>query len=65
MNRIREIRESKGIKQKELALLANISAPYLHDLERSARGAKPETWDRIAKALDVKVEELQDEQKAG
>lgn len=65
MNRIREIRESKGIKQKELALLANISAPYLHDLERSARGAKPETWNRIAKALDVKVEELQDEQKAG
>ena len=65
MNRIREIRESKGIKQKELALLANISAPYLHDLERSARGAKPDTWERIAKALNVQVDDLQDAQKAG
>ena len=46
--------------QKELALAANISRPYLHDLENNRRGAKPETLQRIANALGVTVEELED-----
>ena len=44
--------------QKELAEKAGISCPYLHDLERDRRGAKPETISRIAEALGVTVEEL-------
>lgn len=61
MNRIKEIRQTKGIMQKDLAEAAQISAPYLHDLELNARGAKPETLERIAKALNVNVSDLMTE----
>ena len=58
MNRIKEVRELAGLQQKELAHMVGISAPYLHDLENNRRGAKPETIQRIADALGVKVEDL-------
>ena len=58
MNKIKEIREKKGISQLALAVAANISQPFLHDLEKNARGARPETWGRIALALGVNVDEL-------
>lgn len=50
--------------QTELAKLADISQPYLYDLENNRRGAKPETLLRIAGALGVTVDQLM-EQKAG
>jgi transcriptional regulator with XRE-family HTH domain len=58
VNRIKEIREKKNLMQKELAELAGISRPFLHDLENNRRGAKPETYQRIAEALGVTVAEL-------
>lgn len=58
MNRIKELRETKGINQKELSEKAGISRPFLCDLEKNRRGAKPETYQRIADALDVPVSEL-------
>lgn len=58
MNRIRKLRESKGINQKELSEMANISRPYLCDLEKNRRGAKPETLQRIASALGAEVSDL-------
>ena len=58
MNRIRAMREAAGLRQKDLAELANVSCPYLCDLENDRRGAKSETWQRIADALGVTVEEL-------
>ena len=58
VNRIREIRKSKGVTQSSLAVLAKVSQPYLHDLELNRRGAKPETIMRIADALGVTVDEL-------
>lgn len=59
MNRIKEVRELKGIQQKELAHQVGVTAPYLHDLENNRRGAKPETLQRIAEALGVEVADLQ------
>lgn len=59
MNRIKEVRMVKGISQKQLAAMVNISAPYLHDLENNRRGAKPETMNRIANALGVTVSDLE------
>lgn len=64
MNRIKELRESKQMMQKDLAETAMISRPYLHDLENNRRGAKPETYERIAAALGVDVSDLL-EQEAG
>lgn len=58
MNRIKALREEKGISQKELAREANVSAPYMFDLENNRRGAKPETYNRIATALGVDVNDL-------
>lgn len=57
-NRIKEIRIKKGITQKALAKAAGVSSPYLHDLEKEARGAKQETLENIAAALGVTVDEL-------
>lgn len=63
MYTIKELREKRGMMQKELAEIAKISRPYLHDLENNRRGARPETLKRIADALGVTVEELK--RKAG
>ena len=63
LNRIKEVRESLNVSQIELARRANISQPFMCDLENNRRGAKPETYQRIADALDVPVAELM--QKAG
>lgn len=64
INQIKSIRKEKGITQRELANKAEISAPYLFDLENNRRGAKPETLERIAAALGVTTAELIDK-KAG
>ena len=56
--RIKKLREKAGMTQKELALRAMISPPYLHDLENNHRGAKPDTLARIAIVLGVQVTEL-------
>ena len=60
MNRIKKIREQKRISQKNLAEAAQISQPYLHDLENKHRGAKPETLERIADVLGVSVNDMFD-----
>lgn len=62
MNYIKKIRQIKRINQKTLADAAQISQPYLHDLENNHRGAKPETLVRIADALGVTVNDLRDDQ---
>lgn len=62
MNRVKEIRIKKGVTQKELACAVGVSCPYMHDLENNARGAKPETWEKIAFQLGVQVNELYDEE---
>lgn len=58
MNRIKDIREVMGMQQKELAELARVSRPFLCDLEKNRRTAKPETLQRIADALGVTVSDL-------
>lgn len=63
MNRIKEIRESQHISQIALARMAGVSQPFIYDLEHNKRGARPETYQRIAEALNVSVTDLM--QKAG
>ncbi len=58
VNQIKAIRLTKRITQKALSEMAQVSQPYLFDLENNNRGAKPETMQRIADALGVTVDEL-------
>lgn len=58
MNNIKLIREQKGVTQKALAEAANVSSPFMYDLENGNRNAKPETWARIAAALGCTVNDL-------
>ena len=58
MNRIKEIREKKKISQVSLSHKAGVSQPFLCDLENGRRGAKPETLQRIAEALEVRLVDL-------
>ena len=58
MNRLKEMRLEKKVGQKQLAIAAQVSAPFLYDLERGNRNAKPDTWERIAAALGCTVDDL-------
>ena len=58
MNNIASIRQKIGMTQSALAQKAEISQPYLHDLEKDRRGARLETWARIADALGVTVADV-------
>ena len=60
MTALERIRREKHVTQKILAEAANVSQPFLHDLENGNRNAKPETWQRIANALGCTVEELRE-----
>lgn len=60
MFRIKELRQAKEMSQSELAHKANISKPFLCDLENNRRGAKPETLGRIADVLGVPVDDLKE-----
>ncbi|MBL5972362.1 MAG: cupin domain-containing protein [Candidatus Leucobacter sulfamidivorax] len=51
--RIREVRQAKRLKAVELAEAAEISAPFLSQLERGLVDPSLETLRRISRALDV------------
>lgn len=59
-NRVRLLRTEKGLTLKQVAEKVDCSIAFLSDLEKGNRGARPETWARIAEALGVKVEELRE-----
>jgi len=58
MNKIRQIRESKGISQKELARSANICQGLLCNLEKERLKPWPSVIKKIAKVLKVNPNEL-------
>lgn len=62
MYNIKKIRKAQKMTQTELARRAGVSQPHIYDLENGNRHASPEALERIAKALGVTVQELQDTQ---
>lgn len=64
MNNIKALRMERNMMQKTLAQAAQVSSPFLHDLENGHRNAKPETMERIAAALGCTVEELLEDRAA-
>jgi transcriptional regulator with XRE-family HTH domain len=52
---IKSFRSQRSLSQSELAEKADISIPFLSNIERAIKWPHPETLVRIAKALDVEV----------
>lgn len=57
--KIKQLREKKGLSQEKLARLADVSNNTIVNIE-SGKQTNPtiETVSKIAKALDVSIEEL-------
>ncbi len=56
--RLREMRERAGLSLREVAKAANISAPFLSDVELGRRFPKNETLLLIAQKIRVSADEL-------
>ncbi|MFM9839395.1 MAG: helix-turn-helix domain-containing protein [Cyclobacteriaceae bacterium] len=57
-NRIKELREQKGLLQKHVATKLDIDTPMLSKIERGERNAKKEHVPVLAKMFEVPVDEL-------
>ena len=57
---LRELRQSRGLSQRELGALAKVSPGTVYRLENALRGAYPGTVRKLATALGVAPEELVD-----
>jgi transcriptional regulator with XRE-family HTH domain len=55
---IKSFRNHRQWSQADLAYEADISIPFLSDIERGNKWPYPDTLSKLAKALDVEVHEL-------
>ena len=62
---IKSLRSQRSLSQIELAEKADISIPFLSNIERSNKWPHPDTLVKIAKALDVEVYSLFQDKKPG
>ena len=56
--RVRELRQAKGLSQEELAFRAKVHRTYLGGIERGERNPALKNITAIAEALDVTLSEL-------
>jgi transcriptional regulator with XRE-family HTH domain len=56
--RVRELRQAKGLSQEELAFKAGVHRTYLGGIERGERNPALKNIAAIAKALNVSLSEL-------
>ena len=56
--RVKIIRIAKGISQEGLALRCKLHRTYISDIERGLRNVSIKNIEKIAKALEVSIEEL-------
>lgn len=56
--RIREIREQKGISQKDLSFAADLDRSYIASVESGQRNISIVNLEKIANALEVTLSEL-------
>ena len=57
---LREVRQSRGLSQRELGQLARVSSGTVYRLENGLRGAYPGTVRKLAAALEVTPADLVD-----
>ena len=56
--RVVELRKSKGLPQDELAFRCSIQRSYMGVIERGEKSVTLNTIEKIAKGLDVSIQEL-------
>ena len=56
--RIKEVRKQKGMSQDELAERANLSSQYISQIETGRKKGSLPTYNKLAKALGVSIDEL-------
>jgi transcriptional regulator with XRE-family HTH domain len=56
--RLRQIRQIKGLSQEELADMASLHRTYVGSVERSERNISIDNMERLATALEVDITEL-------
>ncbi len=57
-NRIKELRARKDVTQEQLAEIAEINVKYLSKIEMGTKNPTLNVFIRIAKALDVDIEDI-------
>ena len=57
-DRLRVLREARGLTQEELGEKAGITWHFVSSIERARKGATTETLAKLAAALDVTLSEL-------
>ncbi len=56
---LRELRETKGLSQEDLARASGVDRGTIIDLELGRRKPRPNTRRKLAKALEVRPQELE------
>ncbi len=56
--RIEELRKQQGLSQKELSIMAGISAPGMSQIENGKRYPSLTTFARIARVLNISMQGL-------
>lgn len=56
--KIKKLREERGLTQVELAVIVNISTVYLGFIENARRQPSLKTLEKLARALKVKSRDL-------
>lgn len=57
-NRIRFLRKVKGLSQEQLGELSGLHTNYIGQVERGEKNVTVESLEKIAKGLDVTLEDL-------
>ena len=60
-NRLRKLREAKGLSQESLAHEAGLDRTYVSSVERGKRNISIENIERLALALGIKIKEFFEE----
>ena len=56
--RLKEVRNSKGLSQEKLASLAGLHRTYISDIERGKKNVSLQNIEKLSKALRVKVSDF-------
>lgn len=64
-SRMKELREAKGLSQKDVAYSADLDRSYIASVENGARNISCVNIEKIAKALQVSVRTFFSDEKFG